>query len=353
MYEIVYTKQALKDKDKLTKAKLSDNAKKLVDIIEKRKSMNCELLEELYQQICSNHVTLLCQSYSSQRKCSLKAESIRKLNLQFEENPQINAYAKKTDKDIIFITTGLLKTVHTATQKMLEYDTLFVDYEENQIVSVFVASCILHYIISHEFAHLFCGHFDYLATSQTSVPLLLFAYQENSGLTPLDYQTLEMNADAFAMAHMVSFATFEPYHTESVLELLHKKNYILRYLAKAINIMFFVLRNLLPPIYNSNYEYHSHPPDFLRQIMNIQTVEKLLKTQYNTDVPESWFIKTFVEDERNLCDLYFIEYNPEHFKENLNLKFLDHEQRLRKNWNIIKEKLEPFTWMELPDFITN
>lgn len=35
MYEIVYTKQALKDKEKLTKVKLSHHAKKLIDIIEK------------------------------------------------------------------------------------------------------------------------------------------------------------------------------------------------------------------------------------------------------------------------------------------------------------------------------
>ncbi len=35
MYEIVYTKQSLKDKGKLTKENLSNNAKKLIDIIEK------------------------------------------------------------------------------------------------------------------------------------------------------------------------------------------------------------------------------------------------------------------------------------------------------------------------------
>lgn len=308
--------------------------------------MDFELLESLYHVICENHAQILYDKYNSNlNKFNDKPHS-KKLSVVFEPQDINNAYAISNEEDKIIIHRGLLKNIHKCIEKFMGLSNERIN-EENELKSVFLFSISMHYIISHEFAHLYCGHCDMLNKINNKVVTLNFSSYDNFGITPLEYQTLEMNADAFAMCRTVDFVLNTTYHSETVVELIHKKDKSLRMLVNSINIAFFVMRNFMPPIFNEHFQKSTHHPVFLRQYMNLQTLKKYLMFEYNTIVEEGFIETSLVEDEKKLCELFFVPLIIDHYKMNLNEILIEHEQNLRECWMDFRCKLEQYSRTEV------
>lgn len=311
--------------------------------------MEFEVLEELYHKICENHTQRLYDLYNSNFNTHNNSKvNSKKISIEFDSQEINNAFACSNKYDTIVIYKGLLKKLHKCTQQLIEFEGQFQTYDEKATISVFLFSVSIHFIICHEFAHLYCGHCDLLNEINNKNVQLRLNLDSDIGITPLDFQTMEMNADAMAVCRTINYVLFEPYHDKSIVELIHNKNIEIDLLLKAINIIFFVLRDFMPPVSDEYFETRKHHPTFLRQIMNLQTLKKYLKIEYNKSISDEIINQQFAVDEKSLCKLFYIPLNIEHYRNNLNQVFIEHEQKLRANWNLIYHKLTPFSRVELP-----
>lgn len=311
--------------------------------------MKFEILEELYYQICREHTQRLYELYNSKfNNYNNSKPNSKKISIEFDSQEIANALSYSDELDTIVIYKGLLKQLHKCTQRMLEFEENFQTFEEKATISVFLLSLSIHFIICHEFAHLYCGHCDLLNKISNKKVHFHFKFDHDIGITPLDFQTLEMNADAIAMCRTIDYVMFKPYHSKLIIELIYNKNIEIDLLLKAMNINFFVLRDCMPPIYDECFETRRHHPNFLRQIMNMQTLKKYLQLKYNKPISDEMIDQHFSLDEKTLCELFYIPLNIEHYKNNLNQVYIEYEQKLRTNWNLMYCKLAPFSRVDLP-----
>lgn len=310
--------------------------------------MDFETLEKLYQQICLNHVDRLFNLYNSDANPANTKPNTKRIQIEFNPQDINNAQAESKEIDTIIIYRGLLKRLHTATQRLIEHRYSSLNVEERQIIAVFIFSVATHFVISHEFAHLYCGHCDFLNVINNKNIPLNFSVSSKIGINYLDYQTLEMNADALAMCRTIDFVLYKPYHNKAVIKLIHDKCISIDLLLCAMNITFFVLRNFMPPIFDVHFADQKHHPAFLRQIMNSQTFKKYLEEEHNIKISETTIDEHFASDEKLLCELFYIPPIADHYKNNLNEVFIEHEQKLRTNWNRIYDRLTPFSRTLLP-----
>ena len=310
--------------------------------------MEFEAFENLYQHICQNHVERLYDLYNSEINTYNTKSNSKKIIIKFDPREINNASACSDASDIIIIYKGLLKNLHKATQLFIEREYQLLTDDEKATISFFVFSISTHFIICHEFAHLYCGHSDLLNKINNKNVFLRLDFDSDIGITPLDHQALEMNADAVAACRTTDYVLFEPYHHRSIIESIHNKNMAVDLLLKAMNITFFVLRSFMPPISDIYFETRSHHPALLRQIMNNQTLIKYLQTEYGKSISEKNIDEHFASDEKTLCELFYVPLNAEHYKNNLSQVILEHEQKLRTHWNSLYNKLAPFSRSELP-----
>lgn len=314
--------------------------------------MEFEILEKLYQQICHNHVDRLFNLYNSDANPTNTKPNMKGIKLEFNQQDINNAHAESKEVDIIVIYRGLLKRLHTAIQRLTEDQYSFLNVEKRQIIAVFIFSVASHFVVSHEFAHLYCGHCDFLnKINNKNIPLNL-SVSSKIEINYLDYQTLEMNADALAMCRTIDFVLYKPYHSKVIIELIHDKGIAIDLLLCAMNITFFVLRNFMPPIFDIHFEDQKHHPAFLRQIMTFQTLKKHLEEEYKIAISEATIDTHFASDEKLLCELFYIPPIADHYKNNLNGVHIEHEQKLRTNWNYICDRLTPFSRVLLPPKFT-
>lgn len=311
--------------------------------------MNFDLLEKLYHQICKNHVQRLYEEYNSDINKYNKTPYIKEIIIQFNPENTNNASAKSDEKDIIILYKGLLKKLHDCASKIVESEFKYRDDNEKITITVFLVSTSLNFIISHEFAHIYYGHCDMLNKINKSKIELMFTYDNSIGLSPLDFQTLEMNADAVAVCRTVDFVLFKPYHTKNIQELFYNNGREKDLLLRALNITFFTLREFMPPIYRENYRELKHHPELLRQFMNYNTLEKYAIMEHNYLITSEEIDAKFAEDEAKLSELYFIPKNLEHYKRNLNKEMILHEKKMRENLRHMNARLRPSARAELPE----
>ena len=311
--------------------------------------MKFEILEDLYKSICQSHIERLYVLYNS--NANLKRKTMLhngKIELLFADSDQINAQSSVDNGDKIIIHKGLLSKTHECIERMIMSDKIYPSSDQQEIISVFIFSIILHYIIAHEFAHLYNGHCEMLKQINNGNNVCLqFAYDSKINITPLDFQTLEMDADALAMCRTIDYVFFDAYHSPHIINLVDTLSSRVGILLKSLNIMFFILRHFLPPIFDINFAIRTHHPNFLRQVMNYNTLEKYLREEHKKDLSSDYIDEKFATDEKSLCELYYIPLVADHYLINLNSEMLKHEQALRSNWIVLREKLSKYSRTQL------
>lgn len=304
--------------------------------------MEYKTLESLYHTICNGHAQRLFALYNSAHNPYNQSPNSKKLDLVFSPDETVNACANSSTADTITLHAGLLMKTHECIYTLIANDESISNEDEKALISTFLFSISSHFVIAHEFGHIYLGHCD-LPNLKTSTNISLhIAYDSRLGITPLDFQTLEMNADSLAMCRTVDYVLFRPYHHIGILSLIHDQNRALELLIRAINITFFVLRHMMPPMADPYYQYKKHHPIFLRQIMNLSTLLKYINYVHGYDISFNYIISVFASDEAKLCDLYYIPLVADHYMNDLTPLMLDYEQSLRNNWNNIRDKLLPY-----------
>lgn len=308
-------------------------------------------LEELYYNICQGHAQRLFDLYNSAYNPYNPSSNTKKLDLVISPDRSVNASADSSTTDTITLHIGLLKKAHECICAFLDNNDSISSDLDKALISTFLFSVSIHFIIAHEFGHIYLGHCC-LTNDNTSKGRLHMAYDSSIGISPLDFQTLEMNADSLAICRTVDFTLFRPYHHAGILSLIHDQNRALDLLVHAINITFFVLRYMMPPISDPSFQFRHHHPIFLRQVMNLNTLQKYINSEHGYNVTFDYLYHQLIDDEAKLCDMYYIPLVADHYMNNLSPIMLNHEQHLRQNWNAIRDKLKPYARSPLNDALS-
>jgi hypothetical protein len=224
-----------------------------------------------------------------------------------------------------------------------EENIMPVDKTRQLYASLF-AKTALNFLFDHEYAHVAFGHVDYIAMTEN---VFNISEEELIGMTPLNSQTLEMDADSFAAHHgmlLLKIINDEPTDLSEF-----RRPFFCNWKQGVSNWLFSVY-SLFRIFGYKNYEInsllkYSHPPTGLRQRIIAHVIGRLLSERLNVDLEEDFFeihhdIIDKVENafneisetklNRNAIDFAYTEEASEHMK------------LIVKNWETVRPKLEKY-----------
>lgn len=218
--------------------------------------------------------------------------------------------------------------------------------EERKELHYFLFKTSIALLVLHECQHILnghCGFYKYNKIKNGKDAI------EKGKLTPLDIQTLEMDADAIAIQELYKILTSNLQNNEIPEKLKCEKVII-----ESLTFLTFFIFNILPrgKKYNSVSEIKNltHPSNPIRFHLMISTLESFFNSTKNTkqlDVLEESVksnINFFVTSVKNISgeklDLneLLLSYKKE------NLEFIN---QIVENWNYLRHKIAPFSYKKL------
>lgn len=288
---------------------------------------------------------------------------IPKTILNIINSDEINAVALiDQDHYYIGIYFGLIDCImNTITHLIPREDKIFTNSRDRH----YMALLILSFVVEHEFAHISNGHVKYhnSLTSLNGLPEIDRSTVE--GLTPLDFQTFEMDADSCAMTRTIMWAI----NIVGVLPLfIRKKSFgsLLIDYESAVRNSFFACSVLFRIFADLQGESNSidkltHPPARIRQIYTSGVVEVMFGLKGK---PIEGLGKIMTHEQALKCiqaafddvELRFTEFILD-TDTTLQFKVADkyfgenkHYSKIRQNWDYrLREKLQPFAYCPLPE----
>ncbi|WP_018306941.1 hypothetical protein [Desulfitobacterium hafniense] len=150
-------------------------------------------------------------------------------------------------------------------------------------ISEYMAMCAIKFLIAHEIGHIFNGHTKYYKDVRNQIKRI----EENGGkdLTKLnqlylDLQTMEMDADAFAICRLIDEVIDLFITKDKILELLKTPSDVIKLLIYAIHGIFYLCKDTD----QVNYMKKEHPPSLIRESLIYEAMIGYFSKKYNLDV---------------------------------------------------------------------
>jgi hypothetical protein len=159
--------------------------------------------------------------------------------------------------------------------------------------------CAFHFVFLHEFAHLFHGHIDWLSENLGFRRLGETGASAIPGLSPIDLQTLEMDADAFGVIDLLTAALGVNYdHADRSKPPTIPERYVFGTRANAIFTVMFAVYSVLRLFGGEGLEDDvsvfraDHPPAVYRQRFILGSIEAFIQDLNIVSLPD--FAEIFV-----------------------------------------------------------
>lgn len=216
--------------------------------------------------------------------------------------------------------------------------------DEDKIISEFMAMFAIKFVILHEIGHLYNGHVEYLK-KKLGVEKLS-DYKGEHSIPDLDYRTIEMDADAFAISMLVNEIICDSEKYKELKKVLNDENEIYKILAYGINIVFLLMEKDYGRNYNNRYL-----PLMDRRILALDCIitnKSIIKGSINDESIRAIIYESFINVQN--C-FYTLESeskeNIEKFKDNI----LNHDHNgideVNKRWQFIRNELKNYTRLGL------
>lgn len=236
------------------------------------------------------------------------------------------------------------------------FDSKVIDYKLAGLLTIFVS----RFIITHELGHLFNGHCEYLNSKAENSVQYISMFEEDISknklnISPLDFRTLEMDADAFAATDnfrylILLYENFEDLVDKDLnikpLELFHWWSF-------AIRSNFLITQRILSDeIYRVDKK---HLPSVARWILVMGSIvniidEGVYKINYRTGDNKEKLIESLT-----LGFLYAEERYNRDFSTNYNCleetrsstDFIEYSTATQNNWRELRNELKKFSRLPL------
>ncbi|GLI09304.1 hypothetical protein YDYSG_53360 [Paenibacillus tyrfis] len=284
------------------------------------------------------------------------------------------------ETDFVYLNCGTIVYIHDLFLKLLANPTVFpeigtpsindyiihkepeINNGENQIIfhngpsdslrqdlALFLSHLALTYVTLHELGHHYNGHMLYLNTVLNENSLDMD--NNSSTLNPLDYQTLEMDADAFAATTSINFIFFNlPEYQKnlfppSLIQII-KESDILKYWIFSIHSLFcFLNKNNFNA---ENFADKKYLPLRIRQFLNFDIAYTTLASIIGDNLPrkdyEFLLQNTVVYTEEKFNQTFEKNMDELDLLSSTSTTVLNHVTKINDHWkNSIKPKLEKFS----------
>jgi hypothetical protein len=237
--------------------------------------------------------------------------------------------------------------------RMNNYDYLEIALENTEVAEFdkerlelhsFLFSIIVKFIISHELYHILNGHIDLIVNLTSSNQ-----YNEegaNSGLSFLDQQTLEMDADCCAICDLYGEVLWHLANANdsSTIPL------VLRNEDSITDCLVFCLFLLMSIFSKFNYSIKStidstHPNSYLRLNLILETL--LQKAGDNSSTVTNALTKTLNIFNKFTGTDNFDSYIKQFIWAGTDLEVLEHRKKILGNWNSLYPSLKKFAFVKL------
>lgn len=316
-------------------------------------------------------------------KNRIKKKSILQFNFLYLEDNFLNAIATSyKNNNVVLMNIGTISKINRLFFDMLRDPEIFNDVKDDpktninisgkritnrlsskQIISLKIHDrrredlmfCLIHwavrFILLHELGHHYNGHIKFLE-NEYNLSTLAMCNNKLEKLSNLDYQTLEMDADAFAIGQSV----------DHVLSLYINKNNILSHnsiLRKIINedfdkIIFYwgiAIHCLFLLFEKSHHVDDVHLQRRLRQNIALNTAIECVEKDGGDMIDCNKFVdlmykaQEYAEKAYNKVQNTKTDYDE--IKKIMNLHQLISVQNIFDNWKNVRPELEKYTYFNL------
>ena len=213
-----------------------------------------------------------------------------------------------------------------------------------QLYASLFTKAALNFLFDHEYAHIVFGHVDYIASTKK---IFSITEEESSEETPLDSQTLEMDADSFAAHHGMLLLKILNDDPSQLSEF--RRPFFCDW-KKGVSNWLFSIYSLFRIFGYKNYTHdmllkYSHPPTGLRQRLIAHTLYGLLTERIKIDIKDDFFeihhdIIEKVENAFNEISETKLNRNAIDFA--YTTESSEHIGVILKNWQNVRPRLEKY-----------
>jgi hypothetical protein len=213
-----------------------------------------------------------------------------------------------------------------------------------------LTSLAIGFLFLHEYGHILNGHIDLKGNLFNSFSLSEMENDSNS-FTPLNSQTIEVDADRFATTFSIWFLDMSN-HKNFESDTSAAEKFCLSHFEKQLETLSFAIYSLFRIFDHKTHtldemQKKSHPTEVIRLDMYFLVMHSILHHRLGNKVNEI-MAKTIVNVENAFLEISesFIEANY------LNVGYTKMQKEflslILKNWNTLRECLESYAYMKLP-----
>ncbi|MEJ6981576.1 hypothetical protein WG906_14005 [Pedobacter sp. P351] len=219
-----------------------------------------------------------------------------------------------------------------------------------------LSSLAMKFLFLHEYAHIIYGHLDFYIDSTKACTLVELLYSENNNdlkrIEPLISQTLEMDADCFAVNIAMQDILFITRNTSLIKEQI---SFFYNDLSTSLRIWLFAVYSLFRLFGAStpketDLKRLSHPPPGIRQHIIFATMHTIFQSKPETnilqDIP-TICVNTLQEVEEAFQQISYSSLNSDAIRFAYKQSSFEHVSFLLQHWNTVRPLLEKYAYANL------
>lgn len=219
--------------------------------------------------------------------------------------------------------------------------------------SQFLTSTAMKFLFLHEYGHIANGHLDLKFSLDKSTSFYeINNFKHTDTISALDLQTLEMDADCYAVCKGIIEILDLNKNCDSISEPFIKDFF--GSLDKCIYLWVFAVYTFFR-IFGfrkcsvCELESYTHPPIGLRQHFVITTLDAFFdknKIAFRSELLETWK-KTIIGVEKAFEEISEQGYDVSQFRFAMKNEVFEHGRKIMRNWNNIRPMLQNYAFCEL------
>ncbi|HBJ1654610.1 hypothetical protein [Clostridium botulinum] len=220
-------------------------------------------------------------------------------NLFYKLNTHANiielAYEPKSCTEI---RSRIIYTNHKESDKKIEAEMAFSDDVIRNNIAEYMAMFAIKWVIAHEIGHAFNGHTNYYQEIRKKIQNT--NNDKDKEELFLELQTMEMDADTFAINRVVDEVMNLYKNNDKILLFLKNQKDLLRLVILSIHGVFFLFRD------NDNYEDAKveHPSTFVRECFTLDSMKESLSKNYCFNISHDYLMQDIAEIEKTMNILF-------------------------------------------------
>jgi|SRR5690625_481361 len=237
------------------------------------------------------------------------------------------------------------------------FDSKTLEYKLAGLLTIFVS----RFIITHELGHLLNGHCEYLNSKEQGEEQYIPMFEEVGSknerkVPPLDYRTLEMDADAFAATESCKylFQMYEEFETQVDKGLNIEPIDLFYWWSFSIRSNFLITQRIL-----NDEEYSldkEHLPSVARWVLVLDSTTRIIEEELysinykfgdNKEKILKYIAKGFLFAEKQYNERFYTNYNSVEEIENNNTDFINYVTATQKKWDNFRNELGKFSRLPL------